>query len=260
MSILTRISVSLLLIASIFVAAGSGAAQDRNDDLQIPENAQPARYIENIDGDTIVVEIENRNGNPREYTIRLIGIDTPETSYSYGNEPECFGEDAKNKTDSLLVTAEDYTIWLEADETDRDPYGRLLRYLWYVSEIDGNVHFLNEDLVREGYALAKTYQPNTARQDELDDAEDDAIRAAAGMWLECDASVSMDPSLEEDGEPDDVPIDRTEVPVDEDAEAACAMFDIYDEAQDLLDEFPELADELDADGDGIACETYFDVD
>jgi len=242
-SLLSAVALGVLLAGS-----GSASAQDHDDELVIPDGAEPARYVENIDGDTIMVELENRNGIPREYTVRLIGIDTPETSYSYGNEPECFGMDAKNKTDSLLVTAEDNTIWLEADEADRDPYGRLLRYVWYVSEIDGDVHFLNEDLVREGNALAKTYQPNTARQDELDDAEDDAIRAAAGMWLECDASVSMDPSLEENGEPDD-----------EDAEVACAMFDIYDEAQDLLDEFPELADELDADGDGIACETYFDV-
>ena len=251
-------AVGISLTVAVMIS-GIASAQDRDDELEIPEDAQPARYVENIDGDAIIVEMESRNGNLRGYTVRLIGIDAPETSYSYGNRPECFGNDAKNKTDSLLVTADDNTIWLEADEDDRDPYGRLLRYVWYVSEIDGDVHFLNVDLVRDGYALAITYRPNTARQDELDDAEDDAIRAAAGMWLECDASVSMDPSLEEDGEPDDVPIDRTAVPAEEDAEAACAMFDIYDEAQDLLDEFPELADELDADGDGIACETYFDV-
>lgn len=255
----SSLSLVILVLTILIASVGAGAAQDRDEELEIPEDAQPARYIENIDGDTIIVEMENRNGNLREYTVRLIGIDSPETSYSFGNEPECFGEDAKNKTDSLLVTAEDNTVWLEADESDRDPYGRLLRYVWYVSEIDEKVHFLNADLVREGYALAKSYRPDTARQDELDEAEADAIRAAAGMWLECDASVSMDPSLE-DGEPDDVPIDRTAVPVEDEDEWACAMFDIYDDAQDLLDEFPELAEELDADGNGIACETFFDVD
>ena len=254
-----RLVVVLTFVVSL-MAGTAVSAQDRDEELEIPEDARPARYVENIDGDTIIVEMENRNGNLREYTVRLIGIDTPETSYSYGNEPECFGDDAKNKLDSLLVTAEENTIWLEADEAGSDPYGRLLRYVWYVSEIDGDVHFLNADLVRDGYALAKSYRPNTFRQDELDDAEDDAIRAASGLWLECDASVSMDPSLEEDGEPDDVPIDRTAVPVEDEEEVACAMFDIYDEAQDLLDEFPELDEELDADGDGIACETYFDVD
>jgi micrococcal nuclease len=247
-----------LIVALMFSGFASSLAQSRDDEeLEIPEDAQPARYVENIDGDTIIVEMENSSGNLREHKVRLIGTDTPENSYSFGNEPECYGQEATSKTDSVLVTAEDDTIWLEADEADRDPYGRLLRYVWYVSEIDGKVHFLNEDLVREGYALAKTYQPNVARQDELDDAEDAAIREGRGMWLECDASVSMDPSQEEDGEPDDAPIDRTQVPVEDEAEVACSMFDTYDEAQDLLDEFPELAEELDADGDGIACETYF---
>jgi micrococcal nuclease len=254
----TRFAWFLFVLA--FIPGGFASAQGNSDDvLEIPRDAEPARYIENIDGDTILVEMENRNGNTREYTVRMIGIDTPETNYSYGNEPECFGKEATNKTDSLLVTAEDDVVWLEMDESDKDPYGRLLRYVWYVSKIDGEVHFLNADLVREGYALAKTYEPDTSRQDELDDAEEDAIRASAGMWLECDASVSGDPS-KEDGSPDDAPIDRTQVPVEDDAEAACAIFDVYDDAQDLLDEFPDLAEVLDADGDGIACESYFDVD
>lgn len=251
----------LLSFAVIIVLAGLslGSPAAARDELEIPEDAVPARYIENIDGDTIIVEMENRNGNLREYTVRMIGIDTPETNYSFGNVPECYGKEATNKTDSLLVTAEDDTVWLETDATDKDNYGRLLRYVWYVSEIDGKVHFLNRDLVFEGYALAKTYKPNTGRQDELDRAEEDAIRAGMGMWLTCDGSVSMDPSQETDGQPDDAPIDRTQVPVADDPEAACSFFETWDEAQETLDVFPELGDELDADGDGIACEVYFDV-
>lgn len=143
--------------------------------------------------------------------------------------------------------------------TDTDPYGRLLRYVWYVSTIDEKVHFLNADLVRDGYALAKTFQPNDSRQDVLDEAENDAITAAAGMWLACDGSVSMDPSLE-DGEPDSAPIDRTRTPVEDDPEATCAFFDTYDDAQEMLDIFPELADQLDPDGDGVACDRYFGLD
>jgi hypothetical protein len=133
-----------------------------------------------------------------------------------------------------------------------------LRYVWYVSEIDGKVHLLNEELVAQGYALAKSYRPNTARQDDLDAAESSAIRGGRGMWLTCDGSVSMDPSLE-DGEPDDAPIDRTQTPVEVDEEAVCSLFEYYDEAQDFMDEYPEIAEELDPDGDGIACDSYFDL-
>lgn len=248
----------LVLLAASYVAAVPAIAADK-DELEIPDDAVPARYIENIDGDTIIVEMENQNGNLREYTVRMIGIDTPETNFSYGNEPECYGKEATNKTDSLLVTAEDDTVWLEADRRDKDPYGRLLRYVWYVSTIDDQVHFLNADLVAEGYALAKDYEPNTARQDDLDKAERSAITEGRGMWLECDASVSMDPELEEDGAPDDAPIDRTQTPVEDDPEAAFSMFETWTDAQDVLIEFPELAEYLDPDGNGIACQDYFNL-
>lgn len=234
-------------------------AQPGDKDVDIPDAAVPTRYVETIDGDTIVVELANRNGNLREVTVRLIGIDTPETNYAYGNEPECYGKEATDKTDSLLVTAKDDTVWLEQDVTDKDSYGRLLRYVWYESAIDGEVHLLNADLVREGYALAKTYRPNTTRQGELDDAEDAAIRGGRGMWLSCDGSVGLDPTLEADGQPDDAPIDRTRTPVEEDEEAACSFFDTYDEAQDFLDEYPEIAEDLDPDGNGVARELYFGV-
>lgn len=248
--------VTLLLALTIF-SPFDAAAEKSAKALKLPEDAVPTRYVENIDGDTIVVEMANANGNLRKHTVRLIGIDTPETSYSYGNEPECYGKEATNKTDSVLVTAKDDTVWLETDVTDKDPYGRLLRYVWYESTIDDQVHFLNEDLVREGYALAKTYKPNTTRQDDLDDAEEAAIRDGRGLWLSCDASVSMDPTLEADGNPDDVPIDRTQTPVEADDEAACSFFGTQAEAQDLLAAFPELAGSLDPDGNGVACEAYF---
>ena len=112
----------------------------------------------------------------------------------------------------------------------------------------------------EGYALAKTYRPNTAYQDELDDAEEVAITEGRGMWLACDGSVSLDPTLEADGEPDADRIDRTLTPVTEDEDAVCSFFDTFDQAQDFLDAYPEVAEIIDPDGDGLACEAYFRVD
>ena len=50
------------------------------------------KVVRVIDGDTFIAEVEI-DGRWREETIRMIGIDTPETSYSYGNEPECYGDD-----------------------------------------------------------------------------------------------------------------------------------------------------------------------
>jgi endonuclease YncB( thermonuclease family) len=251
------VGLAVLLVSLLqSMSSSSPEVQARPDQKwEIPDDAEYAEYIESIDGDTFDARVQQKNGQFREERIRMIGIDTPETNYSYGNHPECFGKEASGRSEALLLDASE--IWLSKDVSDRDKNGRLLRYVWVVSKLDGDVHFLNEQLVEEGYALAKTYKPDTGYQDVLDDAEKRAISGARGMWLECDASVSMDPDLEDSKNgPDDEPIDRTQTPVD-DSDYVCSFFNTFDEAQDFLDLYPEVSDVVDADGDGIACEDYF---
>ncbi|HET8523739.1 MAG TPA: thermonuclease family protein [Thermomicrobiales bacterium] len=250
--------VSFVCLFMLALVPLTALAKDRNEDRTIPKEAVPATFVDIVDGDTIKVRIDDARKDNRIYTVRLIGIDTPETNYSYGNHPECYGKEASKRTESLLVAAVNDQVWLEKDVSETDKNGRLLRYVWYTSTIDGKVHLLNEQLVREGYALAKTYRPDTARQEELDAAEKEAIRNAAGMWLSCDASVSMDPDKEDANRgPDKTPIDRTKVPAEVEEDAACSLFDTYEQAQEFLAVFPELADMIDTDHDGIACETWF---
>jgi endonuclease YncB( thermonuclease family) len=110
----------MLTLAALLTVPAATSAQ-RDDKLQIPEDAEPARYVEIIDGDTIVVELENVQGDYSEYTARLIGIDAPENSITYGNDPESYGREASSKSNSLLVTAEDGIVWLEADVDDEAP-------------------------------------------------------------------------------------------------------------------------------------------
>jgi endonuclease YncB( thermonuclease family) len=255
-----RVFTLLVLFALILLPAlaGGHARAQREPEWEIPEDAERVELYDVIDGDTFDVDLFQANGRVREERIRMIGIDTPETSYSYGNEPECYGREATKKTESLLVAADE--IWVSGDVENVDPADRLLRYVWYLSPVDDEVHFLNRELVAEGYALAKTYRPNTAYQDELDDAEEVAITEGRGMWLACDGSVSLDPTLEADGEPDADRIDRTLTPVTEDEDAVCSFFDTFDQAQDFMDAYPEVAEIIDPDGDGLACEAYFGVD
>lgn len=224
--------------------------------VEVPDDAVEAYFVDIVDGDTFEAQILDDRGRVENVTIRLIGIDTPETSYSYGNQPECYGQEAKQRTEGLLLYAEE--IWLETDRDPTDDFGRLLRYVYFRSYIDHEVYLLNEVLVREGYALAKDYRPNLAHQDELDRAERRAIENANGMWLTCDASVSMDPDLEEDGQPDDRPAPTPEGGVTVEEDAACAIFDNQADAQDFLDEYPEVAEDIDIDFDGVACEDWFD--
>ena len=248
---LRLLALAVLLLSGARLLSPAGViAQD-----EIPDDAVQVELIRVVDGDTIDVDFDLGPGEDRD-RVRMIGIDTPETNYSFGNEPECYGEEASKKTDSLLVAASE--IWIERDEDPVDNNDRLLRYVWYISEIDGQVHLLNEQLVAEGYAEAHYYAPNGMYQDRLDAAQDNAIREGRGMWTTCDASVSLDPDLEDDNVPDTAPIDRTKTPVS-DEEEICSFFDSWDEAYDFWLEFPELDADFDPDGNNIPCDLYFDI-
>src|SRR5438132_9775614 len=73
------------------------------------------RVVQVLDGDTIVVE----RGDSRD-TIRLLGIDTPETHHP--TKPvQCFGPEASDYTTERL---QGQLVRLEDDVEARDMYGR----------------------------------------------------------------------------------------------------------------------------------------
>ena len=126
-----------------------------------------------VDGDTIDVRVGGT-----EERVRLIGIDTPETKRP-DTPVECFGPEATEFTSSLLP--EGTAVDLTRDVVPRDDYGRLLAYVHRVR--DGL--FVNEALVRDGYAQPYTYPPNVAHADRFVDAARDAEAAGAGLWSAC---------------------------------------------------------------------------
>lgn len=115
-----------------------------------------------VDGDTFDVFVD---GVPER--VRLIGIDTPEAG-------ECLAEEAAARLAELVSTGE---VRLVPDRSERDQYGRLLRY---VDLDDGRS--ANAVLVAEGLALARSYPPDTARDDELDEAQRSAQADGIGLW------------------------------------------------------------------------------
>jgi micrococcal nuclease len=68
------------------------------------------------------------------------------------------------------------TVRLEADATNADEYGRLLRYVY----VDGT--FVNGELVRMGYAETRHYPPDTLYRQELEALEKTALRNNRGLW------------------------------------------------------------------------------
>ena len=135
-----------------------------------------------VDGDTFRITLEDGTKD----TLRLIGIDTPETR-SPGDPRECYGPQSTERLAKLLPVGRE--IWLEEDETNRDRFDRLLRYVW-VEKKHGDVYLLNEVMVRDGFAIARRYAPDTARAERLERAQERAINAGRGLWEACPELVA----------------------------------------------------------------------
>ena len=63
----------------------------------VAENRIPAKVTSVVDGDTIRVRLDSGDA----VTVRLIGIDTPETKHPT-RPMQCFGAEASAKTAELL--------------------------------------------------------------------------------------------------------------------------------------------------------------
>lgn len=133
-----------------------------------------------VDGDTVQIKFK---GKP--VTIRLIGVDTPETVHP--NKPvEVFGKEASAFTQNLLL-GESVYLRLGVDEMDK--YGRLLAYLYRAP--DGL--FVNLEIVRQGYGHAYTQFP-FKHMELFRHYERRAREAGKGLWG--DAKVSTTASQE----------------------------------------------------------------
>ena len=120
-----------------------------------------------IDGDTIEVNIAGTI-----YKVRYIGIDTPELD---DKRPE-FGALAQEATRYNRQLVAGKTVRLEKDVSETDKYERLLRYV-YIGDI-----FVNAELVRQGLAWVKVYEPDTKYQDYLEEMEAEAMQGKIGLW------------------------------------------------------------------------------
>lgn len=149
-------------------ASEAGTIQTDN----APSSGQVVRVMKVIDGDTIEVSIGGENKK-----VRLIGIDTPET-VDPRRSVGCFGKEASNETHRLL---DNQSVVLVKDVSEADKYDRLLRYVYLVKS-DDNWLFVNDYLVRSGFAKSYTYPPDVAHQAEFVEAEAAAREAKLGLW------------------------------------------------------------------------------
>ncbi len=127
-----------------------------------------------IDGDTIQIE--------GGYKIRYIGIDAPETV-----DPKrpvgCYGRQASDKNKELVLGK---NIIPEKDVSETDKFGRLLRYVYLAGpEASSGSVFVNDYLVRSGYAKVSTYPPDVKYQQQFLESERYARENNLGLWGKC---------------------------------------------------------------------------
>jgi micrococcal nuclease len=123
---------------------------------------QTAKVVGITDGDTIVVEIDGQ-----EFPLRYIGVDSPETgSAGYAEATEL------NRS---LVYEKKVTLVKDTSEVDR--YDRLLRYV-FVGDV-----FVNNEMVRAGYASSGSWLPDTACDSQFEKTYQTAKANMVGLWM-----------------------------------------------------------------------------
>jgi endonuclease YncB( thermonuclease family) len=129
-----------------------------------------------VDGDTIKVLSRGF-----ETTVRLLGIDTPETRRP-GGFVQCFGPAASARTRRLLPNGQDVRLVTDVSQDQRDRYGRLLAYVYKPGKSDAT-DSVNHALVATGYAKVYIYRGNPFQHvAAFQEAEARARRRAIGLW------------------------------------------------------------------------------
>lgn len=213
--------------------------QESHDTAELSD-AHLYRVVKVVDGDTISVS----RGAVTE-TVRLIGINTPETS-DPRRPVECFGAEASEEARRILSGA---YVELQSDPTQdtRDRYGRMLAYVYRADGL-----FLNEYLIERGFAYEYTYAAPYQFQARFKELEARARAQERGLWAPgaCVRETKAVPDTPEVSTPVSALCERNIY--------NCSHFKTQAEAQGVYEACGGPSSDihkLDANGDGSACES-----
>lgn len=199
-----------------------------------------------VDGDTLEVRFPNGETD----TLRLLGVDTPETAYGSVTPDEFEGipdtdrgrihlyEWGGKASEYATEQLADEEIRIEVDEQAdrRGSFGRLLVYVYA-----GGENF-NKRLLEGGYA--RFYDSEFSKRDGFALAEQTARVGDIGLW-----DYDEESSSRETTERSDVP------PPPADGDYDCSDFATQAQANAVLHSTPGDPHGLDGNGDGEACES-----
>ena len=151
----------ILLVLAIILVLLATYVVLHNPQETSSSSSEITRVTRVVDGDTIEIDGGRH--------VRYIGINTPETT-------DCFGNIATEKNTSLVNGK---TVRLVSDVADKDTYGRLLRYVYVGNE------FINDELVRQGFAVTEPVKPDIVFAKEFLSAQTEARKENRGLWNAC---------------------------------------------------------------------------
>jgi len=211
--------------------------------------SEPFSVIKVVDGDTLSIDM-----NGISTTLRLIGINTPET-VDPRKPVECFGVEASNKAKEIL-TGQKVKIETDSTQGNYDKYGRLLAYVF----LSDGTNF-NKFMVADGYAYEYTYNLPYKYQYEFKSAEQQAQSQKKGLWADgvCDSQTE---ETQTTTQPQEDTSSTTVTPpsnyICSYNAYNCADFSTHDEAQSVYEACGGVNNDihrLDQDKDGLACES-----
>lgn len=215
---LIRRTAMLIFVLMTVLAVGSSdvvVAQAATSAPAVPvfdlAAAQPVSVTEIVDGDTIKV-----SSGWDELTIRLIGVDTPETVHPTTPVQE-FGKEASAFTRNLLL-GEDVYLFTDAQTTETDRYGRTLAYVCRAP--DGL--FVNLEIVRQGYGHAYTRFPFDYME-LFKTYEQRASEIGKGLWADDETTVETIPAPTVSSTPSSPPSTYSPAP-QQDADSSITVY------------------------------------
>ena len=160
----------ILVLGALLVSLQAHAFDQ--DKLDKCDNKSPppqrVKVAKGVDGDTIHV-----TSGKKTWSVRLLGIDTPETHYM-GKSQGYWGEKAAEHMAELLP--EGTSVRMEFDAEVCDKNGRVLAHIWKAKE------HINLQMVKEGYAVNYCYYPSLLHCNGFGDAANHAAENRLGFF------------------------------------------------------------------------------
>lgn len=167
----------LSVIIGIIIIIGALTRSFHNEPFRQQSDAvhyEIAEIVRVKDGDTLLCKFLETGEND---TVRLIGINTPESVHEDEEKNTIYGDMASDYTKAMLPKGT--IVYLVSDVEDVDQYNRKLRYVYLDKSLETMV---NAILLREGYCTTMRIKPNVAFADEFYQLMEEAKEQERGLW------------------------------------------------------------------------------